>query len=115
LDSAVAAISQAVKDICGQRSLGFEITPLHAAQPVALSREIVSIIEEKARQRHIEALRMISGAGHDSAMFADVTETGMIFVPSRGGFSHCPEEFTRLEDIGLGCEILLATVIELAV
>ena len=114
LDSAVAAISQAVKDICGERSLGFEITPLGAAPPVALSRKIVALMEENARQRNVETFKMVSGAGHDSAMFADVTETGMIFVPSRDGFSHCPEEFTRSEDIGLGCEILLATAIELA-
>jgi allantoate deiminase len=114
LDSTVVAINQVVKDICDERSLGFEFTPLHAAPPVALSREIVALMEEKTRQRDIEAFKMVSGAGHDSAMLADVTETGMIFVPSRGGFSHCPEEFTRLEDIGLGCEILLAAAIELA-
>jgi allantoate deiminase len=114
LDSAVAAIGQAIKDICDERSLGFEITPLGAAPPVALSREIVALMEEKARQVDVEPLKMVSGATHDSAMLADVTETGMIFVPSRGGFSHCPEEFTRLEDIGLGCEILLAAAIELA-
>jgi allantoate deiminase len=114
LDSAVAAISQAVKDICGDRSLGFEISPLGAAPPVALSRKIVALMEENARQRNVETFKMVSGAGHDSAMFADVTETGMIFVPSRDGLSHCPEEFTRSEDIGLGCEILLATAIDLA-
>ena len=114
LDSAVTAIGQAIKDICDERSLGFDITPLGAAPPVVLSRKIVVLMEEKVRQVYVEPLKMVSGAGHDSAMFADVTETGMIFVPSRGGFSHCPEEFTRSEDIGLGCEILLATAIDLA-
>jgi acetylornithine deacetylase/succinyl-diaminopimelate desuccinylase-like protein len=38
----------------------------------------------------------------------------MIFVPSRDGLSHCPQEFSRLEDIALGCGILLAAVVELA-
>jgi acetylornithine deacetylase/succinyl-diaminopimelate desuccinylase-like protein len=45
---------------------------------------------------------------------AGLTDTGMIFLPSKDGRSHCPEEFTRMEDIKLGCDILLATVIELA-
>jgi allantoate deiminase len=57
---------------------------------------------------------MVSGAGHDAAIMAGLTDTGMIFLPSKDGRSHCPEEFTRMEDIKLGCDILLATVIELA-
>ncbi|UCG09162.1 MAG: Zn-dependent hydrolase [Desulfobacterales bacterium] len=114
LDSTVAAINQAVNDICGKRHLGFEIIPLDTAPPVSLSNEILDLMVEKTRERHVEPLRMISGAGHDSALLADVTETGMIFVPSKKGRSHCPQEFTRLEDIGLGCELLLSTVVALA-
>ena len=37
----------------------------------------------------------------------------MIFVPSKAGRSHCAEEFTELEDIALGAEVLLETVLEL--
>ena len=114
LESAVATITRRVKDICGERNLGFEIIPLGSAEPVLLSGEIIDLMEAKARERNVEYLRVVSGAGHDSALLADVTPTGMIFVPSRGGRSHCPEEFTRIEDIGLGCEILLATAIELS-
>ena len=57
---------------------------------------------------------MISGAGHDTALVAGLTQAGMIFVPSRDGRSHCPQEFTRIEDIVLGCQILLDTALELA-
>jgi allantoate deiminase len=114
LNSALATINQTVKDICDDRHLGFEITPLGSADPVSLSSEIVDLMEEKAGEKDIEFLRMVSGAGHDTALFAGLTDAGMIFVPSEKGRSHCPEEFTRLEDIGLGCEILLSTVIALA-
>jgi allantoate deiminase len=114
LNSAAATTNQTVKDICDDRHLGFEITPLGSAEPVSLSGEIVDLMEEKAREKNIESLRMVSGAGHDTALFADLTEAGMIFVPSVEGRSHCPEEFTRLEDIGLGYEVLLSTVIALA-
>ena len=69
-------------------------------------------------KREVELLRrflkMISGAGHDTALVASLAEAGMIFVPSRDGLSHSPQEFTRMEDIVLGCEILLDTVIEIA-
>jgi allantoate deiminase len=110
----VSAIRKKVKDICGELHLGFEIIPLGAAQPVYLSGEILVLMEEKAQEKNIEVLKMVSGAGHDSALLAEVTETGMIFVPSQDGRSHCPEEFTRVEDIGLACKILLSTVITLA-
>jgi allantoate deiminase len=55
-----------------------------------------------------------SGAGHDTAVMAGLTESAMIFLPSKDGRSHCPEEFTSPEDIKLGCELLLATAIELS-
>ena len=114
LDSAVTTINKTVKVICDERDLGFKITPLGESRPVSLSGELIDLMEEKAREKNIKSLRMVSGAGHDSALLADLTETGMIFVPSQKGRSHCPEEFSRLDDIGLGCEILLATAIELS-
>ncbi len=49
---------------------------------------------------------MNSGAVHDSAMLTELTEVGMIFVPSINGRSHCPEELTDLQDIKLGCDLL---------
>ena len=114
LEAAVLKITNSVKAVCEERDLKFDIIPLGSAQPVTLSGKIVDLLEEKANRRNIASMRMISGAGHDSALLADLTPTGMIFVPSRDGRSHCPEEFTRLEDIGLGCEMLLAAAIELA-
>ena len=57
---------------------------------------------------------MISGDGHDTALIAGLTRAGMIFVPSRDGLSHCPHEYSSIEDIALASEILLAAVIELA-
>lgn len=40
--------------------------------------------------------------------------TAMIFVPSQGGISHNPKEYTNPEAIHLGANILLDTVLELA-
>jgi N-carbamoyl-L-amino-acid hydrolase len=54
-----------------------------------------------------------SGATHDAVHLARLCPMGMIFVPSRGGRSHCPEEWTELPDIGTGIQVLAGTVIEL--
>ena len=114
LNTAVTKITNKIKTVCATRSLEYEISPLGSADPVTLSVEIVDLLETKAREKNIESLRMVSGAGHDSALLADLTQTGMIFVPSRGGRSHCPEEFTHLEDIGVACEMLLTMAVELS-
>ena len=114
LESAVTAINQTAKEICVERGLVFEIDQLSEAEPVTLSDRIIDSLEEKAREKNVAPYRMISGAGHDTALIAELAEAGMIFVPSQDGLSHCPQEYTRLEDIALGCEILLATVAQLA-
>jgi N-carbamoyl-L-amino-acid hydrolase len=56
---------------------------------------------------------MPSGAGHDAQDLAKIGPMGMIFVPSVGGISHSPKEFTKPEDIANGANVLLQTVLRL--
>jgi N-carbamoyl-L-amino-acid hydrolase len=56
---------------------------------------------------------MPSGAGHDAQAMATIAPTGMIFVPSVGGISHSPKEFTRLTDIVNGVNVLLHTILRI--
>ncbi|MCI9888711.1 M20 family metallo-hydrolase [Micrococcales bacterium 31B] len=56
-----------------------------------------------------------SGAGHDAAHMVHLGPMGMIFIPSVGGRSHCPEEFTPIEDIARGIHVLAKTLSELDV
>ncbi len=114
LEEAVKRISAAIEKTCNNRGLTFEVTPRSDTPPVALSRDVVSLIEERAAGKKIKYLRMPSGALHDSSILPEVTEVGMIFVPSRDGRSHCPEEFTEVKDIAAGAEILLESVLKLA-
>lgn len=115
IESAVAQIIQVADRVCNDRGLTFKITPGTRAAPVALSGALIELMDHKAAEMQIKPLRMASGAGHDTAVMAGLTDSAMIFLPSKDGRSHCPEEFTSPEDIKLGCELLLATVIELSV
>ncbi|CAJ2504976.1 Uu.00g123700.m01.CDS01 [Anthostomella pinea] len=54
---------------------------------------------------------MTSGAGHDSVYASRRCPTSMIFVPSRNGVSHNPEEYTSPEDCAVGAEVLLQSVL----
>jgi N-carbamoyl-L-amino-acid hydrolase len=44
---------------------------------------------------------------------ARITPSGMIFVPSVGGISHSPKEFTKPEDMANGANVLLQTILKI--
>ena len=56
---------------------------------------------------------MPSGAGHDSQQIAAIAPVGMIFVPSVGGVSHSPNEFTKASDMTNGANVLLQTILSI--
>lgn len=92
----------------------YSIKKLARSDVIALSPEIANVIEQAAKASNVSYRRMNSGAVHDSAMLAQVTDVGMIFVPSIGGRSHVPEESTSFEDIKAGCDVLLKTILRLS-
>lgn len=53
---------------------------------------------------------LFSGAEHDAALIAQKVPAAMLFVPSAGGRSHCPEEWTDLDDIMPGVSALTQTL-----
>jgi len=114
IDHAAKGILSMIQTICRDRGLGFDIKPRSDTPPVHLSKQLVRLIEETAQEKQIQVLRMASGALHDSSILPEVTEVGMIFVPSKAGRSHCPEEDTDLEDLRTGTDLLLRAVTKLA-
>lgn len=54
-----------------------------------------------------KSLELYSWAGHDAKAFAQITETAMIFMPSVGGKSHCPAEYTKIQSFELVCDNLV--------
>jgi N-carbamoyl-L-amino-acid hydrolase len=83
--------------------------------PVAFDPAVVNLVEETARGLGHPVRRMPSGAGHDAQMLARVCPAGMVFVPSIGGISHNVQEFTEATDIEAGANVLLQTLLKLAV
>jgi allantoate deiminase len=114
IDQAAQRILSEIQTICRARGLTFDIEPRSDTPPVRLSKKLVDLIEETAQQKRVQALRMASGALHDSSILPEVTEVGMIFLPSKAGRSHCPEEETDLRDLQTGTELLLGAVAKLA-
>jgi N-carbamoyl-L-amino-acid hydrolase len=68
-------------------------------------------VEEAADRLGYSHKRMPSGAGHDAQAVAHFAPIGMVFIPSVGGLSHHPEEFSRPEDIEAGVNVLLGALL----
>lgn len=77
----------------------------------ALNMELNAIIENAAKELGILTIRMNSGAGHDAMIFSRVWDSALIFVPSRGGITHNPKEFTSSNDLAVGAELLAEAIL----
>ena len=68
-------------------------------------------IEGAAAEVGLDNHRMPSGAGHDAQAVAHIAPIGMVFIPSVGGLSHHPDEYSRPEDIEAGANVLLGALL----
>ena len=91
----------------------FAYTELHANVPAPSDPRVRALIADAARGLGLTTRVLPSGAGHDAQAIATLGPMGMIFVPSVGGISHSPKEFTRAEDVTNGANVLLHTLLRL--
>lgn len=91
----------------------FDFKEINVNIPAPTDPQIRSKISEAARDLGLTTRLLPSGAGHDAQDMARLGPVGMIFVPSVGGISHSPREFSRPEDIANGTNVLLHTLLKL--
>jgi beta-ureidopropionase / N-carbamoyl-L-amino-acid hydrolase len=82
-----------------------------ASEPAPTDERMRRIIAKAASSLGLTHKFMPSGAGHDAQDMTHIAPTGMIFVPSVGGVSHSPKEFTASQDMANGANVLLQTVL----
>ena len=99
-------------DIGKARATPIEFSELEVASaPAPTDERMRRIIAQAAAALGLTSRTMPSGAGHDAQDMTHLAPTGMIFVPSAGGISHSPREFTAPKDIAHGANVLLQTVL----
>ncbi|WP_299817630.1 Zn-dependent hydrolase [uncultured Roseibium sp.] len=81
--------------------------------PALLDPDVADLLQVLATRHGLPARRMPSGAGHDAQTMQAFCPSGLIFVPSRGGISHAPEEHSDWQDIEKGANLMLQALIEL--
>jgi len=82
--------------------------------PVPMDPNVVQTIVEQCDEQNLSYKLMHSGAGHDTQRFAPLVPSAMIFVPSRGGISHNPAEFTYPREMAEGVRVLALALHKLA-
>ena len=90
------------------------INDLAFAPYVEMDKNINLLFKKSCNDFNLSSKLMDSGAGHDTAHLARVAPASMIFVPCKGGLSHCPEELAKLDDIAKGTAVITKLVLGLA-
>jgi N-carbamoyl-L-amino-acid hydrolase len=112
MESVFRSVEQEARRIVSARgvSIRFEEVDL-ALDPAPTDERLRRVIEEAAASLGLSHRRMPSGAGHDAQDMAHVAPMAMIFVPSVGGISHAPAEYTAPADLANGVNVLLRTLL----
>jgi allantoate deiminase len=104
------ALEERIRSVCAttsqERRLGLAIRTMQEKPPVAMHPDVRALLARAARECGVQATELVSGAGHDAQVLAARCRVGMLFVPSIGGRSHCPEEATSPEHLRLGTTVL---------
>jgi beta-ureidopropionase / N-carbamoyl-L-amino-acid hydrolase len=83
---------------------------LSDAPPTACDPNLCEALRQAALGLGIGAIDLVSGAGHDAAFMSRICPSAMVFVPSRNGKSHSPDEWTGREEIAIGAAVVLEAV-----
>ncbi len=110
LDRGDAELRSLLERICKTRQLPLSIKMTEDQPPVPLDETVVQLLRTAARSRGISLPEVPSGALHDAAIVASVLPTAMLFVPSRNGISHHPDEFSRVEDVACAAELVAQVI-----
>ena len=108
------AYRRALAAIARRRNLKFEFDVLSEISPEDCDERIFRAIDDAAAEHQLETLKMPSGAAHDCQIMARHFRSGMFFVPSKDGRSHSAAEWTHMDHIIGGTNVLLGTVARLA-
>jgi acetylornithine deacetylase/succinyl-diaminopimelate desuccinylase-like protein len=99
-------VEEIVTRVAAEEGLQADLQPTFVLEPLELDPALVDIVERAAAAEGATSMRMPSGAGHDAMLIGRRAPAAMIFVPSRGGISHSPEEYSTPDHVELGMRVL---------
>lgn len=103
-----------MREVATRRGLRIEWEHFIDHSPCISDPHLVATLQRVAIAQKVPFITMPSGAGHDSQQMAHIAKVCMLFVRSKGGRSHTPEEFSSIADIVSGVRVLAASLHALA-
>ncbi len=107
-------INNSLVELTKESEVEYSIIEKINVSPVKADDKIIKNLIKNCDKLGFSREIMLSGAGHDAMVMAEITDIGLVFVPSKDGRSHCPEEWTDYEDLQRGIELLYHTLCDLA-
>ena len=114
LERLASACETLAREIGARRGIGVEIRRTSATTPVTCAPRVQAAVATACKGLGLECTTLYSAAGHDAQNLALVTDSGMLFIPSRGGRSHRVDETSDAEAIERGANVLLGALLDLA-
>jgi N-carbamoyl-L-amino-acid hydrolase len=113
-DGVLEGVRAAAREAAFARGVTHADEILNADGPATSDPAVLAAVEATCADAGLPFARMVSRAYHDAVFMARLCPIAMIFVPSAGGFSHRPDEYTSPQEIARGVEVLAGSLMRLA-
>lgn len=107
-------LTRLARECAASYGLQVEIEKVQSMPAASMDETLQAVIDNACSTLGLMATHLVSYSGHDAQTMAAITPSGMIFIPSVGGVSHHPGEFSSWDDVVNGANVLLHTVLALA-
>ena len=107
-------LHEVIASVKEKRQLDVQSLVISSEEPVLLDADVIDSLTKICEESGLPYELMPSGAGHDAMNMARLCPTGLIFIPSVDGLSHHPNEYTPMEDVLLGIDVLEQAVLHYA-
>ena len=107
LAAAEVELRRTAEEVAHAEQVGISVTAQRNTPSVPVSGGMQQLAADAADMAGLAHISLPSGAGHDAQAIAAITPAAMLFVPSVGGISHAPAEYTDPEDCANGAQVLL--------
>ncbi len=112
LEKTQAYLDQSAQELAEVYKVKVSSQALARVSPVNFDATLIDELEVLAQEKSIKHQVMISGAGHDAQLMSHICPSAMLFVPSKGGISHNPAEFTEIEPISQALQLMFLWVLK---
>ncbi len=107
LAAAEVELRRTAAEVAHAEQVEISVTAQRNTPSVPVSGGMQQLAADAADMAGLAHISLPSGAGHDAQAIAAITPAAMLFVPSVGGISHAPAEYTAPEDCANGAQVLL--------